>query len=391
MTGDPATEEQRRARLPWIDATRAILMFLGIPFHAAFVYHGLPWYSGDGIHPVVSAVAGFVHTFRMPAFFTIAGYFAISALRRHDARAWTAQRARRLLVPFAAGVLVLGPPQLWLIASTTGPHADTAERWRGLLAQPSLWVFQLWFLMNLFLYGLALAAPFARFGRERVLARVEHLLGWVTAARHREAAILLTAGLLVAAGWAATVVTGLDNVAFGLVNLQLLVIYAPSFVVGVALGSRPELLRRFERCPPSHGLAWCAAASASAALAERGGALASCAHHLLVPVVGAGMTAVVFTTMRGLASGVNAVAARAADAAMVVYVFHNSLILSIAYLLLEPALPPLIEYAVIIVGALSGSLVVYAVVSRVPVLSWLFDGRRTTRGPFGARERRMRD
>ncbi|WP_156371214.1 hypothetical protein [Nocardia arizonensis] len=53
--------------------------------------------------------------------------------------------------------------------------------------------------------------------------------------------------------------------------------------------------------------------------------------------------------------------------------------------------PRMPRWSSTIVGALSGSLVVYAVVSRVPVLSWLFDGRRITRARFGARERRIRD
>ncbi|WP_446223107.1 acyltransferase family protein [Nocardia sp. IBHARD005] len=366
-------------RLPWVDAARAVLVLLGIPFHAAFVYRGLPWYSDSSAGPLVAAFAGFVHTFRMPAFFAIAGYFAVRAAERKPLGQWTAERARQLLVPFAVGVVLLGPAQLWLIARTTGPGDGTMRRWAGLLAQPSLWVFQLWFLVVLFGYGLVLAAAVAWFGRVRARAALSRAAGWATAGGWQVTVTAAGAALFASAGWAVTVFAEVDNVLFGLVNVRQALIYAPSFVLGAATAVRPDLAARAVRCSPLAGLCWCVAAGVTAAVETMGGAAALSAYHAAVPVVGAGMTAVLLTLVRRYAARPRRITAHLAGAAMTVYVFHNVLLLGFASLLLPVGWPAPVEYVVLVGAALAGALSIHSLVVRVPVLSLLFHGRAPRR------------
>jgi glucan biosynthesis protein C len=74
-------------RLYHLDAMRSVLMLLGVVLHAVNPY------ALDGDWLVVdsqrSAVLGWlgaaIHVFRMPAFFVVAGYFAMLMLRRYPA------------------------------------------------------------------------------------------------------------------------------------------------------------------------------------------------------------------------------------------------------------------------------------------------------------------
>lgn len=364
--------------MAWVDTTRAVLMLLGVPFHAAFVYRGLPWYGPDSAGPVAGAVAGFVHTFRMPAFFAVAGYFAMRAVARKPVGQWTGERARRLLVPFAAGVLVLGPLQLWLVARTTGPAGETFGRWVRLLSQPSLLVFQFWFLTVLFLYGLLLALGVSRFGVDRVWAAFGRAGSWTGASRWRVVFVAVVAGCAVASGWAATVFAGIDT-AFGLLDVRQAVIHAPSFVLGAVVAARPDLFDRMTRCSAPAALAWCVAAGALAALEPVAAVPARLLYHAAVPVVGAGMTMVLLTVIRRLLPGPSRVAGYLAAAAMTVYVFHNVLLLGLATVLLPVGWPVSVEYAVLVGGAVAGSLVIHEVLVRLPGLATLFLGQRHRR------------
>ena len=60
------------------DMLRALLMVLGIPYHASMAYNAnVLWdiHSPD-TSAALTFLSGFLVTFRMPAFFIVAGYFA---------------------------------------------------------------------------------------------------------------------------------------------------------------------------------------------------------------------------------------------------------------------------------------------------------------------------
>lgn len=97
-------------RLHSLDAVRAFALLAGIAFHALF-----PWIPGapngnGGIPEAPSSVAAaiwyFLHMFRMPVFFLIAGYFGRVLLERRGTKAFIKDRAKRIAVPLAVGTLV---------------------------------------------------------------------------------------------------------------------------------------------------------------------------------------------------------------------------------------------------------------------------------------------
>lgn len=91
-------------RLHALDNLRALMMWLGIVLHVALnhltVASPLPWRD-----PQTSRVADllllFIHGFRMPVFFVLAGFFVALLIERRGAGGMLRNRALRLALPFA--------------------------------------------------------------------------------------------------------------------------------------------------------------------------------------------------------------------------------------------------------------------------------------------------
>ncbi len=86
-------------RFCYLDFSRSLLFFLGIVLHAAFLCverNG----SFQSIHDAI-------HSFRMEAFYLIAGFFSALSLNRKPAAAYLKKRIIRLGVPFLFGALVV--------------------------------------------------------------------------------------------------------------------------------------------------------------------------------------------------------------------------------------------------------------------------------------------
>ncbi|AKJ29613.1 acyltransferase family protein [Caldimonas brevitalea] len=154
-----------QGRLYWLDGARAALMLLGIPFHAAMVYSIQGWeLSSPDKSPLLTALAQASGSFRMPAFFLVAGFFAAMLLGKRPRLEFVRARLFRLGVPLITCLLVLSPLQVGLleIASTasggTWAHSFFNAEGRVRADAGRVWVAQLWFLIDLMLYTLVLAA-----------------------------------------------------------------------------------------------------------------------------------------------------------------------------------------------------------------------------------------
>ncbi|MCI0754541.1 acyltransferase family protein, partial [Teichococcus vastitatis] len=84
-------------------------MLLGVPFHAALpfsVIHG--WMiESDEKSVLLSWASQLSHTFRMPAFFLLAGIFAAMLLQRDGALPWWRSRMLRVGIPMLTAAILL--------------------------------------------------------------------------------------------------------------------------------------------------------------------------------------------------------------------------------------------------------------------------------------------
>jgi hypothetical protein len=91
-------------RLHALDNLRAAMMWLGIVLHVAVIHLAgpspLPWRDNQTT-PMADLLLAFIHAFRMPVFFILAGFFVALMIERRGTRAMVRNRLRRLALPFA--------------------------------------------------------------------------------------------------------------------------------------------------------------------------------------------------------------------------------------------------------------------------------------------------
>jgi len=144
------------SRVHYMDNLRAFAMLLGIFFHAALAYSPslkevwLPASPENSV--IVDFIAFFSHTFRMPLFFLIAGFFTALLIQKRGLGAMLKNRLMRITLPFsiflplvlAAFAILIGwalenvqakSPMLGLIAmmaqypDAPAPPVTTAHLW----------------------------------------------------------------------------------------------------------------------------------------------------------------------------------------------------------------------------------------------------------------------
>ncbi|MDU0354329.1 acyltransferase family protein [Paraglaciecola aquimarina] len=157
------------SRVHYMDNLRAFAMLLGIFFHAALAYSPMLnqiWPTSDPQNSaIVDVLAFFSHTFRMPLFFIIAGFFAALLLNKQGLGAMIKNRLLRVTLPFVI-FLPLVMISFALIFTWAISAIDSKSPMLGMIAMmsqipdapsPPATTTHLWFLYNLtFFYGLTI-------------------------------------------------------------------------------------------------------------------------------------------------------------------------------------------------------------------------------------------
>ena len=97
-----------------LDALRGGMMMLGIVLHAAMLYLAappptmlIPTDRNNGY--VFDLIFTFIHSFRMPTFFVLAGFFASLLIEKRGLWGTYRNRASRILAPLVAGIVTILP------------------------------------------------------------------------------------------------------------------------------------------------------------------------------------------------------------------------------------------------------------------------------------------
>jgi glucan biosynthesis protein C len=100
-----------------LDALRGIMMLLGIVLHASFFYLIDAGIRKDTPSLFLVLITGFIHQFRMPLFFILAGFFAAMLMSKYGLRLTAINRMKRVLIPFAISLLTILPVTMWSVLS----------------------------------------------------------------------------------------------------------------------------------------------------------------------------------------------------------------------------------------------------------------------------------
>jgi peptidoglycan/LPS O-acetylase OafA/YrhL len=165
----------RRHDLDWL---RIMAVLLLIPFHSARVFDVFDaFYVKNGARSggLSWGVIAFLDPWQMPLLFVLAGAATWLALARRSAGGYVAERAKRLLIPFLFGLLVIVPPQAYLARAFRGRGFSLADYWgfRGEVGDyTGAWTMgHLWFIAYLFVFSLIALPLLVRWRRRPVGAR----------------------------------------------------------------------------------------------------------------------------------------------------------------------------------------------------------------------------
>lgn len=176
-----------------IDALRGSMMLLGVVLHLAINYVEGPedgtWPFRD---PARSPLAGLVvltiHTFRMPVFFVMSGYFSAMLIERRGVWGYARNRAQRIVLPSVVSWFVLFPLTMLAFVFVRLQTDQVDEATRAALFAAALkhpWVnpvpIHLWFLEVLIIFQLislpvVAVAAMAPGSLRSLAARVRHAL-----------------------------------------------------------------------------------------------------------------------------------------------------------------------------------------------------------------------
>ena len=242
---------QHDDRFHYMDNLRALAMLAGVVFHAALAYSPLMhdyWPTADAGGSVwVDVLAWFVHLFRMPLFFVIAGFFAALLVRKRGIAGMLRNRLARVLLPFVIFLPLVYCSLTWLTTEAASSTRNTSPvlAWvkQVILDQGSLplapTVSHLWFLLYL-MFFFVLVWVVSAFELKRLPSWFTNLRPWVLAG---VAPLLLIPTLAsVGAPWPAP--------EFFLPQLWALVFFGFYFALGYVLFQRESLLDKLRPLTP---------------------------------------------------------------------------------------------------------------------------------------------
>lgn len=360
-----------------LDQLRAILMLAGIPYHVGLVYasHATWIVASPDESQVMTWLIQFSHTFRMPAFFLLAGIFAMLLVRRRGPRPWLAGRMKRIGIPLATSLVLVSPLMVMASAVSQGGFGTAVPALLAEFRNPSAnWTVHLWFLIYLLPYCGLFAGLYALTGPARVerataaihaaLAR-RPLLGW---------AVLIGMGLITVATAAAAKLMDAAYLMGGIFVPAQFVSYGLMFLMGALIASRPAWLAGFRQPNWSVWALAFASAAAMAAFQDSDGDLSRAATYFLMPIVGVLFSHVLLSAARRWLDRRTRFSRAMVEVAMTMYLVHVAFVLWLSVAFLTVSWPAEVEIMLIILLSAGGSYGFCRVVAASPLLTYLFNG-----------------
>jgi glucan biosynthesis protein C len=180
-------------RLHALDSLRAIMMLLGLVLHTALTYSSKTYGKGWPIHDPTSNneffhyLMGWIHMFRMPIFFVVAGFFGAMLFYERSPLKMLKNRINRIGLPFLVFLILLYPSILFSFDYTIGVFEGNKNVLANALApfssisflQPEK-TFHLWFLYYLGMITLVSIGLGILFNKlPRLTNRINKSFNWI--------------------------------------------------------------------------------------------------------------------------------------------------------------------------------------------------------------------
>jgi peptidoglycan/LPS O-acetylase OafA/YrhL len=380
-------------RIHYVDWLRLLAVLAVLVFHALLPFGSfLPWVVRNESQSESLALLTALLPFAFPVFFLLAGVSARYALETRSVRGFLAERATRLLVPFATGTLVLTPLTAYVIAlhddAATGPFSAFLAAYPGVvfddvasnvgLAPLALQVIgmHLWFLAWLFLFSVLGSPLFGYLSGARGRSIVDRLARGV---RWPGSTLLFTAPLIVIALplFGISSPRGWDWAVFGL--------WGGTFAAGFVMVSDERLVAAVRRdllpalVAAVVGIGGLAATGFTDSI-FRGGAHTYDATYLLV--VGFHGLSVWGVTLTIISAAMRVrflqwpLPARVNEMVLPIYLLHYPIVIALSALVVQWPFDLWPKAALNVSLGLAATIVVVTLVTRIPVVRPLLGLRR---------------
>lgn len=172
-------------RLGDLDLLRVVAILLLHLFHTGMMFNSWEWHlKAPFVLAALEPPMVLLHLVRMPLLMLVAGMATAFALRRRTVGAFAKDRTRRLLLPLVFGIFVIVPPQIYVERLFRGQFSGTYVAFYPSVfelvpyPQGSFSWHHLWFVAYLFVFCLALvpvAAALRTARGERALGAIASL------------------------------------------------------------------------------------------------------------------------------------------------------------------------------------------------------------------------
>lgn len=132
-------------------------MFLGIVLHGMILEPSIPFLTENWNRKILGLISEVIHTFRMPLFFLLSGFFSAMLLRKYGFKKFLVNRLNRILIPLVISFLSVGILTILLYrVVNTMIKSTTAEFSLGVIfndvSTADLRPIHLWFLYYLIFF-----------------------------------------------------------------------------------------------------------------------------------------------------------------------------------------------------------------------------------------------
>ncbi len=243
---DTMDTQPQNSRYHALDSMRAVMMLLGIYLHVVVGFSGNGHWPYIDPHPTpaLDFTLGITHSFRMPAFFVMAGFFGALLWNRRGASSFIRNRTHRVLVPFVLFWTLLFPVIAAIVVSLGQAQANVPPAFSTRVLLSRLHPLHLWFLeylLILYIIG-ATIAWLARWLPQALIDSIHRAYRWALNRSYAPMLFSLVSWLPLA-----TMRGNLKDCDGFAPEWLIVAAYAGPFAFGWLLYHSRDLLPRFQR------------------------------------------------------------------------------------------------------------------------------------------------
>jgi glucan biosynthesis protein C len=366
MTTGSVIKKERRYDIDWLRVLAVLLLFFYHPARIFSLWDG--WYIENVDKSLaISVVATFTNHWHMALLFLLAGASTYFALGFRSSRLYATERFKRLLVPLVFGLLVIVPPQIYI--SALHKHQISHQTTSYLEFYPDYFTSRytgsfdmghLWFIAYLFAFSLVCLPIFLYIRRESGQRLLGRLAGFFSLP-----GMIFTLAIPV-------MVANYMLLHFYPNPIYYLVFFFYGYIL-VADKRFEDAIAKFKGLALILGVALYIAWISLVRLGVISGEwLQPIPHDLiawccLIAILGYGKLFLGFTNKFLIYAG---------EASYPMYILHQTVIIFIAYFVVQWNLGPLFKYTIIVLASLTATTLIYdLLVKRFNLTRFLFGMR----------------